>query len=234
MKKAYNHFSLLLMLITLVMGSKLQAQLNQVRTGQVVHEKASRSCIQVTVEPEGKDVMNAFQKYLKKQHAVNASGKKTMHATEVKLNVVSDKKIDLFAQTEKEDKLTVLKVFARLGYDVYLGPNEYQDLFNHLEDLVRDFSLEYLGRYYQSMIESEAKTLAKAQKSEAKHQSQLEKLNAKTQKATDKIKSLEEEIAGNEKEAEGLDEMLETDGEAIKMAGTRLESLKTKMANLNQ
>lgn len=213
--------------------SQLFGQLNRVQTGQVVHETQSRPCVQIKVEPERKDVLNAFENYLKKNHDVKAGGGKLLSATEVSVPAISSKKMDLFATAERVDSTTVLKVFGRLGYDVYLGPGEYESSFQAMEELVRKFSREYIGGFYQDQLAAEQKVLAKAQKSEDKHQSSADKLKEKNEKAQEKIEALQEEVKENESELKELETSLEMDEKAIRASQNKLDRLQNKLQNLN-
>lgn len=163
---------------------------------EVEYQGETHDCILIRLEDDSKDVAKAWEKYLKKNHDVKMKGSDPMAAEGVNLEAVSAKMMDLFTEISTEDGITEMRVFARLGYDVYLGQEEYREQFQSLEKVTQDFLESYLPDYYLNEIDAASKVLKDMKKSRTD--------------LVDEVSDKQSDIADNEKDIADLKKENET------------------------
>lgn len=208
------------------------AQATSILVGQVNHEGDDQVCVTVKLEPEAKQVAGAWQKYLKKEHSIKLKGKRPMRAEEVNFGAISNQTLDFFSEVAEEDGMSVMKVYARLGYDDYLSPNEHPEAFAAMKSVTVRFVREYLQGYYAHQIDVAAKALAKTRKLRGKYQKESEGLRSANEDLTSEMKKLERKIESNEGRVDGLKELIETSDKTINSQEGTLSRLREKYSSI--
>jgi peptidoglycan hydrolase CwlO-like protein len=210
--------SLLITGLLILSCSKIHAQsINPVK-GTVDHNESNRPCIVVTLDPEIKTLKKSWVRFLRKEYDVKLKGiglfrnSDLLHADQVVIEQLSFKQLDFYTQIIEGKTSSEMKVFASLGYDIYISEEVYPKEFIKINKMLTSFIKQFLPEYYSEQItisknrvktlKKEISSLKKRVKSNKKdienHEEKVEELNISIKDNSEKLKSSEEELKNRE------------------------------------
>lgn len=201
-----------------------QAQDFAMTTGNVVHKDASRTAIQVVMEPPTDDVKKAWEDFMKDKYDIKMKGngwfsnKDVLFAEEVTISPISTKSLNFYTRIVEKGDNTELSTFASLGYDIYLNEKDYLKEFIQLQQLTKDFVDEYLPNYYLAIVEETQSKLNDFEKNRGKLQDNISDNNKKIEKLSE--------------ENEKMTTELNTTIESVNNTGLTLTDQKEKLKNI--
>lgn len=125
----------------------------------IEHNEQIRACLMVKLDPEPKTLKNAWIDYLDNQYDFKLKGmglfsnKELLTAEEVSIPKISSKKMNFYTNVVEDGDGSEMKVFASLGYDIYLNDEKYPAEFNSIKEIMTAFLKQYLPQYYKEVIE---------------------------------------------------------------------------------
>lgn len=171
------------------------------------YDGEERPCITVRLEPETKEVKKAWEDFVKKEYKIKLKGlgflvnKDVLSAEKVTVKSLSDKAIDFRTRIVEEKEHTLMQVFVSLGYDIYLGPDNYPLAFQDVKNKTWEFAKSYLNTYYNEQIEEVTEILKDLNKEEADirdkiadNEKEIEKLQKENEKLVKDLRELDDEI----------------------------------------
>lgn len=159
-----NKFILSLFLI-FVFSYTLPAQRLVIDQGSIVHNKDTRECIMVQMEPNPKDVKEAWRDYIKDNYDVKLKGigflsnKDVLSAEAVTIEEVSSRPFDLYTEVVGRRQGSQMCVFAQFGPDSYAGTEQYSQEYERLRDIVESFLGNYLPDHYLTLVNESQENL---------------------------------------------------------------------------
>lgn len=134
------------------------AQDYSMNRGQFVHDEKERPTLQVRLDPKPDPVKEAWKDFIKDEFNVKLKGigflsnKDLMSAEKVQMKALSDKELNFYTHVVENDGRTEMNVFVSLGYDIYVEPKEYPDMYGTMETITRRFLSQFLPQYYQKQL----------------------------------------------------------------------------------
>ena len=135
-------------LILVISISNLFSQSVDLSSTTVKHNKKQRDAILAEIEPAKKTVKKAWKNYLKDNYDLKLKGfglltnKDVLYAEDVKLNTLSDKRINFYTKFEETENTTKMIVFASFGYDIYFSSRGYSSEFSKMRECKSIYRLE--------------------------------------------------------------------------------------------
>ena len=164
--------------------------------GSVMHEDKLRPCLTIILPTPVDLIEDDFDDRVKEIYNVNMkkpglfNGGNLMVAEEVDIPAISNKTMDFYSITTKEnDNSSKLEIFAAFGYDEYLNLEDHPAAHKELKRFITSFIDFHLNKYYSETLEE----VIEEQEDLVKDKEQLEK---KIQKNN---KDILENIEDNEK-----------------------------------
>lgn len=219
------------MLLFLFLYSNISAQQLMISDGTVNYKKDNRPCIEVNLEPEPKEVKDAFKDWLKDNYDVKLKGfgfltnKDVLYAENVSIQEVSDKNLNFYTKVVEDGEQTKMSVFASYGYDIHINPEKYPRAFRKIEELTDNFVADYLPKFYQNRIKNAEERLSDLQK----RQKDLED-NISDNKGD--IEKMYKEIEELKKENEELIQDLSKNKDNLEKANVTLKSRKEELTKI--
>lgn len=164
------------------------------------YNSVERPCIQVNLDPEAKPLKKAWKKYLKDNYDFKLNGigflsnKDLLSAEEVTVNQISSKTMDFYTHIVKGENGSEMKLFVRLGYDVYVTNQNYPKEYAALKDILEGFIKYYLPVYYKKEIKSSEKQVNELLSESESLKDDIDKKDAKIVKMREEINEKEEEL----------------------------------------
>lgn len=173
------------------------------------YDGEQRPCITVRLEPDTKEVKKAWEDFVKKEYKIKLKGlgflvnKDVLSAEKVTIKALrlSDKAIDFRTRIVEEKDHTLMQVFVSLGYDIYLGPDNYPLAFQDVKNKTWEFAKSYLNTYYNEQIKEVTKLLKDLNKEQSKiqdkiadNEKEMEKLRKENEKLAKDLRDLDNEI----------------------------------------
>jgi hypothetical protein len=153
MKKHILFISLVLLFALNASTQSLEPQKSTIE-----HNGKLSSCLLVKLDPEPKTLKNAWIGFLKKEYRFKLNGmgwfsnKELLSAKEVIIEDLSLKKMDFYTQVIEDENGSEMKVFASLGYDIYLNEEQYPVEFKAMNEMLVSFLKQYLPKYYNKKV----------------------------------------------------------------------------------
>jgi DNA repair exonuclease SbcCD ATPase subunit len=216
-------------LLSLTAATIAQAQpTDLVQVTEQKFDKRQMSTVTANFEATTDEVIDAFQKHLRKAHKVKIKsgffGGKNYVAEKAELTAITPDRIDLFVRIDEgENKQgAILHVAAAKGYDLIISPQRYPDEFNKLQSLIQDFAIAFNKEYYEKLIAQANATLEEARK-------EKENLEKESAKAVEKVESLKKELQANETLIKENEPKIKTAEDKIKQAEEDLSRMQQKI-----
>lgn len=197
----------------------------------IEHNDNIRACWLVKLDPEPKTLKNAWIDFLRKEYDFKLKGmgwfsnKDLLYAEEVIIQKLSSKNMDFYTYVVEDENGSEMKVFASLGYDIYLNEEQYPVEFEALNQMITTFLKQYLPDYYNDKIDESADRVKSLNK-------EIKSLNGDIEDNKKNIEKLNREIVKYEASLEDNSQMLKT--AEIKLIGRedKLERVKNKLKQL--
>ncbi len=177
------------------------------QTGTLDYDGEQRPCITIRLEPETKEVKKAWEDFVKKEYKIKLRGlgflvnKDVLSAEKVTVKALSDKAVDFRTKIVEENDHTLMQVFVSLGYDIYLGPDNYPMAFQDLKNRTWDFAKSYLNEYYNKQIKAVSESLKDLNKEQtdirddiADNEKEIEKLQKENEELAKELRELNEDL----------------------------------------
>jgi len=215
------------LIFILLIQINLSAQTYHFGKGQIEYEESTIDAIKVTLDPSPKTTKNNLEDWMNENYDVNLDGKtllffdkEYMTAKGVLITEISDKKIDLYVKSEKnEESFTVLYVFSSFGYNSWINKQNHPQEFKNLKGIVDKFVSNYLPEYYANRLEDKRSTLEDLKEDRKDMEEEIVRNN-------EKIRSLRDE---NSKISRSLEEL----GQEIVSQEKEVSKAKMKVKNIN-
>jgi hypothetical protein len=224
MKYSINMLFIIMALMTCTTAFSQSSFDFQVST--LKYDGEERPCITLRLAPDTKEVKKAWEDFVKKEYNIRLKGlgflvnKDILSAEKVTVKALSDKAIDFRTKIVEEKDHTLMQVFVSLGYDIYLGPDNYPMAFQDLKNKTWTFAKNYLTSYYNEQLEEVTEVL----KDLSKEQEDVRKEIADNEKEIEKLRKENEQLAKDLRKLDNdiKDKQLELDKkEAAKRAFER-------------
>lgn len=230
MKKSIIKSSLII--ISIIISSISYSQSISPIDGTVNHNKKSRPCLEVNVDPEAKTLKKAWKNYLKDNYDVKLKGigflsnKDLLSAEQIIIPVISPNALDFYTEIIENESGSQMKVFASFGYDIYIDASSMPKEYVQLRKIMDDFLQSYIPNYYQELIKDKEKVVKSLNKDQSKLHKTIKKDTRSIEKMTKELESLNSDIKKNKLELE------ETESK-LKNRNQQLNELKTKLNSVN-
>ncbi|MFK7935410.1 MAG: hypothetical protein AB8G22_17985 [Saprospiraceae bacterium] len=224
----FKNISLIIALITtsLFLSSNVTAQRISVGESEMTLNERPQSCVEVTLEPEVKEVKKAFKDFMDDNYDVNLKGigflsnKDVLTAEQVNIPTVSNKTMDLSAKVIEVQDKTQMCVAGSFGYDIAIDQADYYREYRSLRGIVLDFLDGYLPEYYQNRVDEKAEVVAD--------------LKDERQDLNEDIADNEEEIEKLKKENEDLRKELDQTKKDLETQTANLEKRRNSLEEVNK
>lgn len=220
MKNIKTSILILILLITV----KVSAQIFiEPIDATIEFDDAARHCLQVNIDPEPKALKHAWRKYLKDNYDFKLKGigffsnKDLLSKEKIVVPEISSKTMDFYTHVMEDENGSVMKVFVRHGYDIYVSKESHPKEYEVIKGILNDFMESYLPKYYKQKVK-ETKKRVKELSRETKD------IKKDIQDDESKIENLKNEIKKLEEDLETKNELLESVKEKLK----RNEKLENK------
>lgn len=200
--------------IALLVSLSVNAQSLVPEKSTIEHNNKMRPCLLVKLDPEPKTLKKAWIKFLKKEYDFKLKGmgwfsnKDLLHTEEVTIEKLSSKKMDFYTYVVEDENGSEMKVFASLGYDIYLNEEEYPVEFKAMNEMIVSFLKQYLPEYYNGKIYESEKTIKSLNK---------------------EIKNLKKDIKNNENNIEKLNKKIEKNKASVEDNSQKLKAAEIKL-----
>ena len=213
--------------------TSLQAQRIEISDAQVNHDDKRQACVKVLIDPQPKAVKKAFESFMDDRYDVNMKGigflsnKDVLTAEAAKLPAISDKQLDFYARVVENGKGSEMCVFASLGYDIHITPEDYPRRYKAMKGIVLDFLDQYLPTYYKGRIEDSREWVEDLA-------NERENLKEDIADNKEEMEDLRQEIEDLTKENQELAKQLDETKNKLLKAGEQLDERKEKLNTANQ
>jgi hypothetical protein len=202
-------FTVIFTIIIVTLAMKLNAQ-TSIQPFDAVFEfdHAQRPCIQVNLDPEPNTLKKAWKDYLKDNYDFKLRGigffsnKDLLTAEAIVVKQISSKTMDFYTHIVEDANGSVMTVFVRYGYDIYLTKENSPSEYMALHEIIESFLKYYLPIYYQGEIEDTQKRVTQLTKISSNLKSDISDDSKTIEKLRKEIQDLEEKTASNNKQLE--------------------------------
>ncbi len=194
----------------------------------VVHNGAERPCLMVNLAPDPKTLKNAWMDFLRKKHDFKLKGmgwfsnQELLYANEVIIDSISSKNMDFYTQVIEVDDFSEMKVFASLGYDIYLNEEQYPLEFKAMNSMLTNFLTQYLPKYYSRKIKESEQKINNLNR-------EINRLKSDTEKSSNDIDIFNRKIEKSRSNIEGNNREIATTESNLVENQQKLETLRSKL-----
>ncbi|GJM28959.1 MAG: hypothetical protein DHS20C17_15940 [Cyclobacteriaceae bacterium] len=194
----------------------------------IKHEKSSRACWVVRVDPEPKTLKKAWKDYLERNYNFRIDGigflanKDLLSAEQVKLPVLSATPVYFYTHIVENSTGSEMKVFAADQHKNYYSDRHQPDKFMELRDILENFLKVYLPQYHQEIINDTQQEVAQLTK-------ETTKLEEEIAENAEKIEALTSEIEDMKVETEDTKAKLDKAKLKLEKRKARLERRRTQL-----
>lgn len=209
----------------------VSAQTFNPKQSTIEHNDAIRPCIVLNIDPEPKTLKKAWAKFLRKEYHVRLKGKglfgnkKLIYSKEVVIEQMSSKQMDFYTQVIENEKGSEMKVFASLGYDIYLNELDYPAEFKMMNEMLVSFIKQFLPEYYKEDIVASAKRVKQLKK-------EIASIEENRKSNVERIEKLSQEVEEYKTSVEVNSVELVVAQEKLKSREEKLERIRTKLQAL--
>lgn len=223
--------NILIISFSILVSMSVSAQSLSPQKSTIKHNEKMRPCLVVKLDPEPKELKKAWIRFLKKKYDVKLKGmgwfsnKDLLYKKEVNVKRLSSQKMDFYTYVVEDENGSEMKVFASLGYDIYLNEEQYPLEFRAMKEMIVSFLKEYLPGYYHDKInesEGSVKSLNK----------EITSLNKSIKDNEDRTKKLSKEIEESKTDIKENSQKLKAAEIKLKGRVEELERIKSKLEQL--
>lgn len=224
-----THTALITFLLFLTFHLSAQSLVPEKST--IEHNNKLRPCLMVKLDPEPKTLKNAWIDFLRKEYDFKLKGmgwfsnNDLLHAEEVTIEKLSSKQMDFYTYVEEDENGSEMKVFASLGYDIYLTEEKYPVEFEKMNEMMVSFLKQYLPKYYNKIIDESSKRVKSLNKEITSLKKNIEDNNGNIEKLNNQIEQYKKSIEENSQQLNAAE---------IKLKGRqeKLERVKNKLQKM--
>ena len=204
------------------------AQISPIDTSEISFENKLRPCLHTFYDAGAREVKAAWSDYLKRNHHIKIkgsgpfSGKEMLSARDVIIPSISDKRMNLFLRSSDVAGGSEVKYFMSFGYDFFIGPENFPHEFAGMKKMLKDFSKEFLIKYYADFSTNSLKKIKGYQREIKSRNNNISKNNKKMEKASSA------EISGLEARNNALQMDIDMLNGKIESIRKELEGIKIK------
>lgn len=142
-----------------LIGNQAISQKLVMENGKTSYKDQFRTAINVTIEPNKKEVRTGWENWLEEKYDTRIDGsswfnkKDVLTAPGIMIPSISDKQFDLYAEVIDKGEGSQLNIFASFGYDMHITPQTFPDEYRALENLTLNFLTDFLTNYYNNRTE---------------------------------------------------------------------------------
>ncbi len=198
---------------------------------KVIHDKVSKPCLSIVVDPSTDELKDAWEDYLAKNHSLKLKGtgfltnKDVLTAKGVVVTDVSLKTMDFYSEIIEVEGKTSMKLFAAFGYDIYINNADYPTEYAALKKIMTTFLNQYIPAYYNDKIELHTKEVSGLTKDQGKLNKSIEKNKKNIDKMTSKIEKMTSENEKSDKKLEEVETKLKAEKEKLILFKGKLNAL---------
>ncbi len=226
-------FALLLFSLTF----STNAQTIDIVQDQVEYEKKQYPSYSIYIEPDSKATKKELKDFFKDRYDVKLKGigflsnKDVLYAEEIRINSISDKKMDFFAKVIEEGNRTKISFFGAYGYSIPVSPDEnYQD-YSNLRSTMIAFIDDYLPGYYTEQVQDVNDVVEDYREEKAdlkddiadnkddiqKKLEEIEKLRAENEELTEELSKTSSKLMDSEEELQKVKSELDKINSQLKL-----------------
>lgn len=200
----------------------------------IQHDGLERACIIVLMDPDVKTIKGQVQNWLRSEHKVRLKGfgflanADVLTAEKVRLSRISAKQMDFFVRVLQRGDYSEMCVFASLGYNIHITPEDYPSEYGEMKKLVFDFLDDFLPSWYQEQIEETQKLIEDLQKEQSKLTANIARNDKEIEKLTKQNNGMHEELGKIKTGLQKNAEILGTQKEKLSGIHSNLEINKRK------
>ena len=221
MKKAIFKFTFII--LSALPGS-LIAQTYKIDTSHIEFKDKFRPCLITEIDPEPDVVKEAWHNYLKDKYDIKLSGiglfsnRDLLEAEEVLFKAISPKRLSFYTKITETKSGSEMATFAALGYDIFIGPDNYPQEFASIERIMDQFLYQYLDNYYDEEIKATSKKIKSLDNDKKDRLKEIEKNNKEIIEISQKIASLNSTAKPNSDDAiEATEELNEQSEDKLEL-----------------
>lgn len=234
---------LCLLLLGLSWVNSATAQLYEVRPGTVRFEKKERDAVKVQVDGTAAWTRDFWQSWLKDTYNIKLKGggvlgvgkKDVMEAKQTQVSSVSGKLLDLYSNvTSPTDSTTELSVWAALGPDTFLHPDNTVSEYAALRNMVQSFATAARLKAYKEQIELAEKHLKDSEKEKEDLNKDIKNMQANTTSNLARIEALKKQNIENTLKARQDSVKLIENGRLLEVRKAQLQRRKDRLTALDR
>jgi hypothetical protein len=197
---------------------------------QVMMDKMARPSISMILDSEADAFIKAWRSYLSKTEGMKTRARRgVISATEANFPAISDKALDFYTLVTNHDVGIRVDVVVALGNDVYLSNQSYPESYRKMEQILNDFSKDFIRDRYSKMIQDKEKAIKSLERDLSKETKSINKLQSSIEKDSQEVDKLMKRLESNkEKLGEGSKGLPEKE-QVLRLKKQRLLELKRGM-----
>ena len=219
------------------------AQLYDVRTGPVSHERRERTALKVQVDGTAADTRDFFQNWMKDTYNARFKGggvagigrSSTLSARKLSASVISGKLIDLYATiVATTDSTAEVAVFGSFADDAFFDEQRTPLEFGALRSLVQRFGSAARLRAYRADVEVAEKKLRDAEREKEKLERSTAQRRSSTANNLRRIEDLKKENLENRLRVSQDSVQLLQNADLRKLSEGKLQQRRVRLSTLDR
>lgn len=236
-------FLLLFLSLSVLHARPAAAQLYEVRSSTINHDKRERPAVKVLIDGTPEWTRDFWQAWLKDTYNIKIKGNGLMGvgkrdlltAKQVPASSVSGKLIDLYAQvTAPADTLTELAVFGAFDADTYFDPEKTPTEYASLRNMVQSFASAARLKAYREQIAAAEKELKDTEKEKEKLEKERLSLANNTKSNLEKIEALKKQNIENKLKSSQDSVQLITNAQLLEARKAKLQRRRDRLSTLDR
>jgi predicted RNase H-like nuclease (RuvC/YqgF family) len=172
---------------------------------QVMMDKVARPSIAMIIDAEADAFIKEWRNYLRKTQGMKTRERRgVISAAQASFPAISDKALDFYTLVNNHDVGIRVDVVVALGNDVYLSNQSYPDSYRKMEQILNEFSRDFLRARYSKIIQDKEKAIKSLEKDFSRETKNISKLESAIEKDSQEVDKLLKRLESNkEKLGEG-------------------------------
>jgi len=197
---------------------------------QVTMDKVARPSISMIIDAEADTFTKAWRDYLRKTEGMRTRERRgVISATEVNFPAISDKALDFYTVVSNHDVGIRVDVVVALGYDVYLSNQSYPDSYRKMEQILNEFSKDFIRTRYSKIIQDKEKAVKSLEKDLSRETKSIDKLQSAIEKDSKEVDKLMKRLESNKEKLGESSKGLPEKEQILRLKKQRLIELKRGM-----
>ena len=216
------------------------AQQLDINQTTVSYDKNSYPAYQVTLEPDTKSIKKRFKSFMDDKYDIRIKGigfltnKDVLSAEQSNIKTISSKTMDLYTKVIEQEGKTVLSIFGRYGYDIYISPEQDREAFQNLRTLIIDFLGVYLPEFYTDQLEEAQELVANVKRDQSSLKEDITDNKGAIQDHLDEVEQLRKENKGLLKKLDDTSSQLAKRERELNTAKKELQRINDRLSTLDE